>query len=63
MSSAFARTLAHDVMAAANWTLLATTIDIWSLLRAAGRALQQFSRSLTSRRIDVRGTASSIRRR
>jgi hypothetical protein len=42
---------------------LATTIDIWSLLRAAGRALQQLSRSLTSHRIDVRGTASNIRRR
>jgi hypothetical protein len=26
-----------NVMAAANWNLPATTIDIWSLLRAAGR--------------------------
>jgi hypothetical protein len=36
-----------NVMAAANWNLPATTIDIWSLLRAAGRTLRQFSRSLT----------------
>lgn len=51
-----------NVMAAANWTWRRPSTSGPCFERRSARS-QQFSRSLTSHRIDVRGTAGNIRRR